>query len=107
MKTILRPVAVALFLTTYGGIAWSQTQTAPSQPEPPSEIEQMIVDGLTKAMNMISFAWGSVVPYAMPEVLPNGDIIIRHKSPKTPPTEDPPNPFGLGPDAVNGKPESI
>ena len=104
MKSILRPVAVALILTACGG-AWAQP--TPSEPEKPSEIEQMLVDGLSKALNMISFAWGSVVPYAMPEVLPNGDIIIRHKSPKTPPTEDPSDPFGLGPDEVNRKPDSI
>lgn len=104
MKTILLPVAFALILTTCGG-AWAQT--TPSEPEKPSEIEQMLVDGLSKALNMISLAWGSVVPYAMPEVLPNGDIIIRRKSPKSPPTEDPSDPFGLGPDKVNRQLDSI
>jgi len=104
---MLRPVAVALALAMYGGVAWSQTEAAPSKPEPLSEIEQMLVDGLTKAVNMISFAWGSVIPYALPEVLPNGDIIIRHKSSKTPPTEGPSDPFGPSPDVINRKPDII
>jgi len=107
MKRILRPVAVALALATYGGLAWSQTETAPSKPEPASEIEQMLVDGLTTAVNMISYAWGSVIPYALPEVMPNGDIIIRHKSSKTPPTEEPSDPYRLSPDEFNRKPDLI
>lgn len=91
MKRILRPVAVALTLASSAGVASSQTETAPLERKPPSEIEQMLVDGLTKALNMLSYTWGSVVPYALPEIMPNGDIIIRRKGPRNQ-TEEPSGP---------------
>lgn len=105
MKGLLRTAAVVVALA--GSPAWSQTGTTPAEPEQQSSIEQMIVEGLTKALNMISFAWGTVVPYALPEVLPNGDIIIRRKPPQTAPTDEPSETFTRTPGDTGENPDFI
>lgn len=54
---------------------------------PLSETEEAIVGALRRTMELLSSTLDSVIVYELPEVLPNGDIIIRRKRP---PAEEPP-----------------
>lgn len=105
MKRIVPAIAAALVMTY--GTAWSQTETAPAESEPTSEIEQMLINGLTRGMNIIAATVGSVIPYELPEVLPSGDIIIRRKPPKEYPPSDPAEPFTPKPSQTNQRPDLI
>lgn len=57
----------------------AQEQSAPPQSAPLSALEETIVHALKQAMSLLSATMETVVPYDLPEVLPNGDIIIRRK----------------------------
>lgn len=50
--------------------------------KPPSDTEQAIVDALTRTLELLSRTFDQVMIYEVPELLPNGDIIIRRKRPK-------------------------
>ena len=50
--------------------------------EPLAETEQAIVDALTRTMELLSRTFDQVMIYEVPELLPNGDILIRRKRPK-------------------------
>jgi hypothetical protein len=60
---------------------------------PLSETEQAIVSALRHTMDLLSSTFDSVVVYELPEILPNGDIIIRRKrapdeQPASPPDDE-------------------
>lgn len=72
-------LAVSLLLATasHGALAQATGQST----EPPTtfdRIEKTLSDATTKALDYIS----GFIPYAMPEVQDNGDIIIRRDKPK-------------------------
>ena len=50
--------------------------------KPPGDTEQAIVDALTRTLELLSRTFDQVMIYEVPELLPNGDIIIRRKRPK-------------------------
>ena len=50
--------------------------------KPPSDTEQAIVDALTRTLELLSRTFDQVMIYEVPELLPNGDIIIRRKRPR-------------------------
>ena len=50
--------------------------------KPPGDAEQAIVDALTRTLDLLSRTLDQVMIYEVPELLPNGDIIIRRKRPK-------------------------
>lgn len=58
---------------------------------PLSETEEAIVDALRRTMELLSSTIDSVIVYELPEMLPNGDIIIRRKRPlpEQPPPMEP------------------
>ena len=60
-----------------------KTQTSPSQKEVP---ERMIEDGLRMILSAIELILQSIPEYKSPEILENGDIIIR----RVQPNEEPP-----------------
>lgn len=65
-----------------GSLALAQTAGEPASPSPQqqstfSKVEKTLADYLQKGMNLFSSTVETVVPYKAPEVLPNGDIIIR------------------------------
>lgn len=65
---------------------------------PLSETEEAIVDALRRTMELLSSTIDSVIVYELPEVLPNGDIIIRRKQrlpEEEPPTEPEDEPVQL------------
>ena len=55
-----------------------KTQTSPSQKEVP---ERMIEDGLRMILSAIELILQSIPEYQAPEILENGDIIIRRAQP--------------------------
>ncbi|WP_207461218.1 hypothetical protein [Azospirillum sp. SYSU D00513] len=62
----------------------ARAQTKPgTEPTFPEQAEAFVLDALKRALEFAS-SLGNVVPYEMPEQLPNGDIIIRRK-PAAPP----------------------
>ena len=55
-----------------------RTQTSPSQKEVP---ERMIEDGMRMILSAIELILQSIPEYKAPEILENGDIIIRRVQP--------------------------
>ena len=55
-----------------------KTQTSPSQKEVP---ERMIEDGMRMILSAIELILQSIPEYKAPEILENGDIIIRRVQP--------------------------
>ena len=70
------------------GIAASASAQTPEPIDPPkdplADIQKSVVAAIEKGLNLLSVAIGTVVPYKMPEILPNGDIIIRYSPPPPP-----------------------
>lgn len=66
-----------------GALAQEPTVTYPPKGAL-DELEKSVVSAIEKGLQLISVAIGTVLPYKLPEVLPNGDIIIRYSPP--PPT---------------------
>jgi len=64
-----------------------RTQTSPSQKETP---ERMIEDGMRMILSAIELILQSIPEYQAPEILENGDIIIRRVQPngKSPSARD-------------------
>ena len=91
MKRNLSIPALALFAFFMVGPAVSadlfKTQTSPSQREAP---ERMIEEGMKMILGAIQLIIESIPEYKAPEVLENGDIIIRRVQPheKSPHSED-------------------
>jgi len=61
-----------------GSICLFKTQTSPSQKEVP---ERMIEDGMRMILSAIELILQSIPEYKAPEILENGDIIIRRVQP--------------------------
>ena len=81
---------LAAALSAAGAAALAQDATPK---EPLAETEQAIVDALTRTMDLLSRTFDKVMIYEVPELLPNGDIIIRRKQPRPEPREAiPPGP---------------
>ncbi len=82
MKRNLSIPALALFAFFMVGPAVSadlfKTQTSPSQREAP---ERMIEEGMKMILGAIQLIIESIPEYKAPEVLENGDIIIRRVRP--------------------------
>lgn len=62
---------------------------APGQP-PAQSPEQMAREGLEQMLQALRLLVDRIPQYELPEVLPNGDIIIRRKHPKPKPDSDEP-----------------
>lgn len=80
--------AVALAGLLAAAPARAADQSAPGQGLPDAA-EQAIREGAEKILNALRLLIGSVPQYEMPEVLPNGDIIIRRKHPEPAPDAKP------------------
>ena len=74
-KMIAGPI-LAMLLAAMPAVAQDATGN------PPSDTEQAIVDALTRTLELLSRTFDQVMIYEVPELLPNGDIIIRRKRPK-------------------------
>ena len=91
-KTI--PVLLAAAMLTLGpavtGLAEDEPKPPAGQKDPLADTEEAIVKALTRTMEILSRTFDRVLIYELPELLPNGDIIIRRKRPP-PPKEPPPS----------------
>lgn len=67
--------------------AWAGEHAKPSEKETPSELFKEATRGILRALGLIL---QSIPQYETPEILDNGDIIIRRKHPKPtlPPEKD-------------------
>jgi hypothetical protein len=86
----------ALVLVAWLAAAGAHAEgTAPTQKDPLAETEDAIVRALTRTMDLLSRTFDRMMIYEAPELLPNGDIIIRRKRPQ-PPEPSPAPPAGDG-----------
>ncbi len=77
----LRPAIAALALATFvvaGPVLADDPGHAPNAQE---RAEKALREGIENVMRAMELLIGSVPQYAMPEMLENGDIIIRRKHP--------------------------
>ncbi|HEY9215153.1 MAG TPA: hypothetical protein VIQ29_20150 [Ancylobacter sp.] len=77
----------------------AMAQATGQSTEPPTtfdRIEKSLSDAATEAMDYIS----SFIPYKMPEVQPNGDIVIRRDKPAAEAEATPSTPDTTTPDAT-------
>lgn len=91
----MRRIAATFIVLTLGsGVALAQTPTSPPPPtleQQADEAARAMRDALERAMRLFDGVLGSIPQYEMPEVLPNGDIIIRRIPPAAPaPPQRPP-----------------
>ena len=79
LTTLCLTIAVLLMVSTPVISAdLHKAQTPPSQQKKP---EDMIEDGMRMILNALSLILKSIPQYKAPEVLENGDIIIRRVQP--------------------------
>ena len=81
MQALRAPLlALALMLATAPALA-----DEPDRPrDPTQEMEQLAREAAEQLMFALSAMLAAIPQYEMPEVLPNGDIIIRRKLPEAP-----------------------
>jgi hypothetical protein len=70
------------------GSSVASAQDAPSPDSP----KDLAIEGLRNLIQALDLFVKSVPQYSAPEVLPNGDIIIRRIRPADPPSETAPKP---------------
>lgn len=76
-------MAAAVILCLHPGIAQAE------EGAPGSEAERLMGEGLQKILQALDLLLKTVPQYAAPEVLPNGDIIIRRLHPEGERDEEP------------------
>lgn len=93
MKKSLRPVAAAGVILALGPLSagpllaqspapsLAQSGSPESGEETPSELAK---EGLDRMLRAIELMIEMIPQYDLPEVLPNGDILIRRKNPSSP-----------------------
>ena len=89
-------------------LALAQASTPP--PPPASEsaisrIERAVTEALHRGLDRLDQALDATLPYDMPEVLPNGDILIRRSKPAPVPPQAAPDP--AAPPAQKSDPTKI
>ncbi len=81
-KPFILTVGVGLLSIAIAAGASAQEPTITDPPKGAlDELEKSVVSAIEKGLQLISVAIGTVLPYKLPEVLPNGDIIIRYSPP--------------------------
>jgi hypothetical protein len=75
-KHLLSLLAACLLAVPVAGASADSTQNSAA------EAERLANEALAKMMKALDLLIGTVPRYAAPEVLPNGDIIIRRLDPK-------------------------
>lgn len=76
-------------------LAFAQTSTPPAPPASESaitRIERAVTEALHRGLDRLDQALDATLPYEMPEVLPNGDILIRRSKPAPAPPQAVPAP---------------
>jgi hypothetical protein len=86
-RTALLAVLIAFGVST----AIAQSQSPPAPRDSTREAEELARDALEKLMRAMGALIQSIPTYEMPDIQPNGDIVIRRKRPPEPkpqPKED-------------------
>jgi hypothetical protein len=92
-KTFIAIAGAGLIAIGLAANAHAQATTTEPPPKGPlDDIQQSVISAIEKGLNLLSVAIGKVLPYKLPEVLPNGDIIIRYVPPEPPPAPPPETP---------------
>jgi hypothetical protein len=76
MRFVMRAIVAAMVVLLGAAAAQAQTRTPPLEREA-EETARAFRDALERAMKLMDNMLGSIPQYQLPEVLPNGDIIIR------------------------------
>jgi hypothetical protein len=84
---VLRLASAGVLVLGLAGPAFAQ-DTAPTT----GDAQKMAVEGLGKLLDALDLFVKSVPQYAAPEVLPNGDIILRRLNPPAAPKPTAPAP---------------
>ena len=92
IRAALRLLLASVLAAALAGPAHAQ-DTAPST----DGAQKMAVEGLSKLLDALDLFVKSVPQYAAPEVLPNGDIILRRLNPD----QAPPKPKTPAPDETH------
>lgn len=90
IRTATRLLAASALTAAFCGTALAE-DTAPLVPNTDAA-QQMAVEGLSKLLGALDLFVKSVPQYSAPEVLPNGDIIIRRLNPAAPAKPSAPEP---------------
>jgi hypothetical protein len=90
-RPIVLMLMVAAWLVAVPAGARADTSQPPEK-DPLADTEEAIVRALTRTLDLLSRTFDRVMIYETPELLPNGDILIRRKRPK--PAEPSPPPAG-------------
>jgi hypothetical protein len=88
------------------GMALAQTRPPPTLEQQADETARALRDALEKAMRLFDGVVGSIPQYEAPQVLPNGDIIIRRvpQAQREPPQRQPPHRLPAPPPAPKKTP---
>jgi hypothetical protein len=91
-KKFIAIAAAGLLAVGVAANAYAQATTGSEPPPkgPLDDLQQSVVSAIEQGLNLLSVAVGKVLPYKLPEVLPNGDIIIRYVPPEPEPAPPPP-----------------
>ncbi len=83
-----------IVIVTAAALSLPATLARGADPKPAPDVqeraEEAIKEGADKIMRALELMLRAVPQYAMPEVLENGDIIIRRKNPPEPKRAQPP-----------------
>lgn len=100
----MRLIAATILVLSLGsGLALAQSRQPPTLEQQADEAARAMREAIERAMRVFDGVIGSIPQYEMPEVLPNGDIIIRRipqapRDPAPPPRRGPqPTPAPEGP----------
>lgn len=91
-RTSLSFVCAAL---AFPSLALAQANTPPAPPASEgalARIERAVTEALQRGLDRLDQAMDATLPYEMPEVLPNGDILIRRTKPAPAPPQAVPAP---------------
>jgi hypothetical protein len=77
----MRRIAAILLLSLWG--------LAPSYAEGTEDAERLAEQGLARILQALDLLMKTIPQYSAPEVLPNGDIIIRRQHPEDEPNRKP------------------
>jgi hypothetical protein len=88
MRTAVITAAFAAFLLIAGR---SGAEPMARAEDPDRQVEREFKEGLEKILRAFDLMLRSVPQYAKPEVLENGDIVIRRKPPRPPARQAPPS----------------
>ena len=86
MKPVM--IAVIALLASAPVAAWAQSDTAPADPGPSAT--ERLQDGAAAIVEGLRMLMDQLQGYQPPEVMPNGDIIIRRRPPagQEPPADE-------------------